>query len=339
MSMESMSWLANNVLVGNTAERGEAWHITSGVDSQGRPNHFDGPIPHERVTELIDVPLVSGTVSVTIIGDDGVTTVQAPDRQGIVRADTGDVLGIHSARYEIHGYREWLYDTLNNLADGGLNLESAGLLRRGARAWVQATLPDHLEIAGDTLRPFIVAASSCDGSIASQWRLGMTRVVCDNTLASSLGESLPALKVRHTSKSLAKVSNIKAALGLLHKAADEMSMEADALMNTSVSDAQWQAFLDAHVGEHQEGETKNRATIIDRDRDALTLLWTKDERVSPWNGTAWGVVQAVNTHAHHVQHVRGATRQERNFEAMVMGSRDSLDNGTLQTLNRVLTAA
>lgn len=34
-------------------------------------------------------------------------------------------------------------------------------------------------------------------------------------------------------------------------------------------------------------------------RDALNRLYRHDERVAPWAGTGLGVVQAVNTYAHH----------------------------------------
>ncbi len=34
-------------------------------------------------------------------------------------------------------------------------------------------------------------------------------------------------------------------------------------------------------------------------REVLQRLYRHDERVAPWAGTAWGVVQAVNTMTHH----------------------------------------
>ncbi|MCT9929819.1 DUF932 domain-containing protein [Planotetraspora sp. A-T 1434] len=58
--------------------------------------------------------------------------------------------------------------------------------------------------------------------------------------------------------------------------------------------------------------------------------------MSPWRGTAWGVVQAVNTFTHHEQNVRGADRAERNMLRAVTGGIDELDRGTLRTLSAVL---
>lgn len=58
--------------------------------------------------------------------------------------------------------------------------------------------------------------------------------------------------------------------------------------------------------------------------------------MEPWRNTAYGVVQAVNTHAHHIQTVRGASRDERNMDRAVFGDFDRLDASTLETLTAVL---
>ena len=61
-------------------------------------------------------------------------------------------------------------------------------------------------------------------------------------------------------------------------------------------------------------------------------------RVAPWANTAFGVLQAVNTHAHHIQTVKGAGRAERNMTKMVTGEFEKLDAATLDQLNLVLAA-
>ena len=70
--------------------------------------------------------------------------------------------------------------------------------------------------------------------------------------------------------------------------------------------------------------------------DDLTRLWDHDARVAPWRGTAWGVVQAVNTYVHHEQTVRGTDRADRNMLRAVDGGADTLDTATLTTLRGVL---
>ncbi|MBM4654068.1 hypothetical protein GS640_00730, partial [Rhodococcus hoagii] len=60
-------------------------------------------------------------------------------------------------------------------------------------------------------------------------------------------------------------------------------------------------------------------------RDELVEMYRHDARANTWRGTAFGVVQAVNTWAHHKQAVKGATRAERNQEGAITGRFSKLD--------------
>ena len=44
MSTETIEWLNQNVLVGFTEKRGEAWHYRAGSQN-GETNHYKGAIP------------------------------------------------------------------------------------------------------------------------------------------------------------------------------------------------------------------------------------------------------------------------------------------------------
>lgn len=102
---------------------------------------------------------------------------------------------------------------------------------------------------------------------------------------------------------------------------------------TRVSNQHWQAFLDIHIpqvtptGKPLTGQASTRT---DRKRTVLQQLWTSDPRVSPWTGTAHGVLQAVNTYDRHDGIVRGADRVERSLKTLTGGYRD-LNHVTLQT--------
>ncbi|MGY2062838.1 hypothetical protein ACW9HQ_48805, partial [Nocardia gipuzkoensis] len=69
-------------------------------------------------------------------------------------------------------------------------------------------------------------------------------------------------------------------------------------------------------------------------------LYKKDERVHPWAGTAYGVLQAVNTFNHHLSTVRGDTpRAERNMSNALRGKTAEADRQTLELIDRVLVSA
>ena len=69
--------------------------------------------------------------------------------------------------------------------------------------------------------------------------------------------------------------------------------------------------------------------------DTLAGLYWSDPRVSPWAGTAHGVLQAVNTYEHHQGVVRGE-RAERNGLKTITGDFGRLDRTTWKTLTAVL---
>lgn len=332
MSRETLEWLNANSLIGYTDERGKAWHHLEGVD-----NHFTGPIPYERVLDLMSYPLAEGIPTVTVLGDDGVTTFEATGHKGIVRTDTGEVFKFFKEGYRIHQPREWCLQNLDTLTHGGLNLAAAILLRGGAIAAVQAELEGTRTGAeGVKHRPYITAATSMDGSIATTYLVGTRLWVCDNTLTYALGEKEAFKhKVRHSSNSLNKLSKVSANLGLVvEEVGDVIDKEIARLTSEHVSDARWSAFLDEYTGLPGMDHPGKALTNAESKIKTLNSLWNHDERVAPWKNNAWGVLAAVNTAEHHLFGA-DSNREARNGLRTVQGKWDDIDRNTLRVLASV----
>ncbi|TDD29629.1 DUF932 domain-containing protein [Actinomadura sp. KC06] len=332
MSKETLQWLNENTLIGFTDKRGTAWHYRA--DLQGaEPNHYPGAIPVEDVKRrLFDWEAVSSPVYVESPVTGGL--VEAPGRQAIMRSDTGHLMGLFTDGYEPHPYVEWLINTIGTLLEDDLSIGSAGLLKNGAVAWVSVEVPDNVTTPeGVEFRPHLFGATSFDGSLATTFKRAVTSIVCDNTMAAGLGEAGQQVKIKHSRHSKLRIGEAREALNIVYQVADDFAAEVAALCNTSVSDAEWNAFLDAHVP--MPDEPGRSRTMAENKRDSLARLWNHDNRVAPWKGTAWGVVQAVNTYTHHEQTVRGAVRAERNMLRAVTGGVDELDHATLHTLATV----
>jgi phage/plasmid-like protein (TIGR03299 family) len=334
MSAETSQWLNTNILRGFTEKRGKAWHY-SAADQGDESNHYDGAIPVEDVRRR----LFSWTAEPR--------TLHIPDSNGDliplngnvawVRSDNNDVLGIHSAKYNGHQYDEWLIEHVESLIDDKLAVASAGLLKNGAIAWVQIETPDNIVGAeGVTIRPFLMATTSFDGSIATTYKQGYTDVVCDNTRAMFLSETGPTFRVKHTLNSNFKALEARDGLQMIFAETEAFLAEIAALTNVEVSDSDWSKFVEAHVpiGE----DTKARGvTMAENKRAELTGVYRGDSRVTPWAGSAWGVIQAVNTHMHHYGNVRQSTnRVERNMLRAVKGEVAGNDFAALTTLESVL---
>ena len=156
--------------------------------------------------------------------------------------------------------------------------------------------------------------------------------MCDNTLSAALETVDTRVKVRHSRNSLDKLAQVRDALGIVHQVADQFTAQVERLTNQPVNDALWTRFLAAYCGTDDTKASKRALTTRREQASQLNRLWNHDQRVTPWRGTAYGVLAAANTYAHHIAPVRGATRAERNAERLVTGKVDDLDNHTLQVL-------
>jgi len=354
MSRETLSHLNTNVLIGNTDQRGRAWHYRA--EQQGEePNHYPGPIPVPDVarrlfgwqaeSRRIAVEVPADPASMTHLSPAGLPArwEAVPDRQGIVRSDRSDgsVMGIFTDGYVMHQYRPWLLDTVATILDDGLSISSAGLLRDGAIAWVEVSVPDSITTPeGVVFRPNLLATTSFDGSIATTFKRTVTDTVCDNTRAAALAEQGQSYKVKHSRHSKLLIGDARQALAMVYTLAEDFAAEIAQLCRIEVSQAQWRSFLALHVPvRDQDGQllSKRSLTLAAAKVDTLNRLYHHDTRVAPWAGTAHGVLQAVNTYEHHENTVRGATRAERNMLRTVTGDFSSLDRATWTTLQLALT--
>ena len=229
MSRESLTWLNTNTLIGFTDKRGTAWHWRA--EQQGeQSNHYPGPIPVEDVQDrLFHWQAESRRLAVEVPAqvvdathwESGLPMRWAvlEDKQAISRSDDteGAVLGIFGTGYTRHQYTEWLLTAVADLLDDDLAISSAGLLRGGAIAWVEVSMPDTITTPeGVAFRPNLLATTSFDGSIATTYKRTVTDTVCDNTRELALAEIGQEVKVKHSRNSYAQLAPARQALQMVH---------------------------------------------------------------------------------------------------------------------------
>jgi phage/plasmid-like protein (TIGR03299 family) len=243
-------------------------------------------------------------------------------------------LGIFSDGYLGHQYEEWLLKTVASILDADLGIGSAGLLRNRAQAWVSVEVPDNIVTPeGVEFRPNLVAATSFDGSLATTYGRCVTNVVCDNTLAAGLGERGQRIKLRHTKNSGLRIAEAREALAIIHTVSEDFAAEVAELCAWEVSKREFDAHLDAMIPVPAE-EGRSR-TIAENKRERIVSLYEHDDRVAPWAGTAFGVLQAHNTYRHHYATVRGASQVQRNHANKVEGATAVADLECLSVLAKV----
>lgn len=337
MSRYSLEYLNRNTLIGNTDVKGEAWHNRFDIKmADGLDNNYPGFIPADDVIRrLLSFDVVKMPVHLDIPGQ-GMTAI--PDRFAWVRDDNHAVMGIHGDGYVGHGYKKWLIDNVLSITGDDAGIANVILLADGAQCAVQIELPNTIDAGnGVTVSPYLLATTSFDGSIATTYKRGFTNVVCDNTFNMFMGESGETYKRRHTKNSEFDILTAASALDTLHLIAEKVASDIEKLCAVDVSDQAWARFVEAHVPiDEKISKSPKSVTMAENKRQALTGLYRTDIRVAPWAGTAWGVVQAVNTYNEHMAIVRRVDGFERKYKRALTGQTGKDDAGTLVTLGGVI---
>lgn len=347
MSAETSQWLNSNIAVGFTEKRGSAWWLRAEDASDGWESHFTGAVPEKVAVDLMNrVQPVSVTPGYDWTMPDGtVKRMEAPGKAFIINSTDGSLLGSHSDGYAIHGYNEWLIRNAERIVGNGsdgLQIGQCGLLKNGAQAWVSFELPDTVEYKRKGMdavqfRPQLMATTALDGSLATTYKMVFTIVVCDNTRSMALKENGAVYRIKHTKNSEVRIADAREALEIVYAMNDDFHAELETLLSTKVSTKQWDAFKELYV---PRPEDKGRGqTMADTKRDTLNELYETDPMCAPWSGTAYGVIQTVNTWAHHKAIVRKVSRAERNTQNALTGKTADLDAEVWATLNKVLTGA
>lgn len=346
MSQETLAWLNTNVLVGNVGENGKPWHYAEQYQGQ-LTNLYDGFIPVQDVIDRLfywdAVEREVGFVSYEQL-DPSLEPIEVwtkiPGEKRIVNNSNGEAYGNFKSGYQIHQYREWLLENvaaLLDVAQGDLGIGSAGLLRRGGRAWVQVEPAHSRHVGGTILRRHLTATTSHDGTSASTYLTGDHIAVCDNTLTGAIMGAATKLRFKHTKNSMDKMALARETLEIVFEHQDETDQAIERLMNTTISDGQFWELVNTAFPKKPEGEvSKAGATKLDAVHGKFGTLWHFDNRVTPWKGTAWGAMMAFNTYRQWESPLRGVDRPERNMLSVLNGDAAKADDATVEMIDKLL---
>lgn len=106
------------------------------------------------------------------------------NRSILYRSDTRAPLSVMSTTgYHVVQPSEILQFIGDSVKAMGWKMETAGSLKGGRKIWALANIGEEAEIGkGDKVRGYLLAATACDGSMASEFMFTTIRVVCQNTL-------------------------------------------------------------------------------------------------------------------------------------------------------------
>jgi phage/plasmid-like protein (TIGR03299 family) len=365
MSRETREDLQRNFLIGNCKNRPMAWHNDPALRALLglEDNHYDEPIPFKEVVRRLFNWKPVSVPKANLIPckksdanwfmeheDENGAKATVPVRvsitdteQGIIRSDTGEHIATHGAGYKIHDYEQWLLRLQSNIIGDSLTILGAGLPRQGAQAYVQVALPNTAfdDKTGLSFLPYIMGSTSLDGSLPTTFGAQSLLVVCDNTRDMALRQGAATgrvYKAKHTSKSLEtnRIKDVRESLSIIHQQADNTIAEFHELAAIPVNRREFVKVLDVILPEPAEDASKRSRTIWENKRDTLSNTYFKDPMMNNMQGTALGVIQAINTYETHYATVKSVSRFERNITKTIKGDFGELDRATVAALAQVL---
>lgn len=204
-----------------------------------------------------------------------------------------DVLSVVGNRYKVF-QNEDAFAFGDNLLDGGGQWETAGSIRGGRTIFGSLSIGEGITIGGsDAVNKYLLIHTSHDGSSGLQASVTPVRVVCQNTLNFALRSVTQSFKIRHTANMAGKVATAKEALKIAHTYFDSFQVEAEALIATSVTNAEFEKLIEAVYPAPTEDAAKVALTKYDTKKALILDLWNGDGTVDTISGvenTAWGAL-------------------------------------------------
>ena len=207
------------------------------------------------------------------------------------------------------------------IEEGLLRIETAGVLRDGARVWIMAspTASSTQEVVpGDPIQMKVLLSNAHDGIQAA--RVGFTdvRVVCANTLAGAhYSKASQLLRIRHT-------ANVKDALRLARKSLDAATQTFQAnielyahMAATGINEKDMELYVRRVYAAPLDDATICAAYAAGDDVTLGSRIWQQVKplietgrgvNVPRVKGTLWGVYNAITE---HVAWYRGKSNETR----------------------------
>jgi phage/plasmid-like protein (TIGR03299 family) len=218
---------------------------------------------------------------------------EVPGFYATVRQDTREVLGIVGERYKlVQNYEAFTF--IDQLLGSAIHFETAGSLHGGRCVWVLATLPDHVEVGGDDVRPYVLLMNSHDGSTAVVAATTPIRVVCQNTLNWGLANARQKFSIRHTEAVTQRVHEARRVLDLSIDYYEQFKRFGDRLASERCTERQLRAVLDElHPNGTEDSVSSRTRRSRQHTKDCIAELFLCGETQGNAPGSKWAAVNAI----------------------------------------------
>jgi len=261
--------------------------------------------------------------------EDG-TQVPIIDRVANIRKSDKKVLAVVSTDYTIVQNREAFAFTDALLGNKGVKYETAGSLFGGRQVWLLAKM-DGITVLGDKVDPYLCFTNSHDGSTGVRVAITPIRVVCNNTLTMAMHDATRVWSTIHKGDIQSRIEEAQSTLKKVTVYLQEMPKIAKEMADTNIYMDEVEGILNGlfPVDEEKAGPIKIKNT--ERMKNTLYTLWTETPDIQKFQGTAWGMYNALADMVSHMKPLREtSTFEENRFAKLVEG------HPLLETAQRIL---
>lgn len=230
-----------------------------------------------------------------------------PDRRLFYRSDNNSALSVVSGNFKIVQPGQTIEFYRDLVETAGFQLETAGCLFGGRKFWALAKAGSSIRIMGqDEIKPYLLLASACDGSMATCAHFTSVRVVCNNTLRMSIGSNGQKATVRVPHHAEFNPERVKVQLGIISEVWESFGENITLLAKTKLHrddaidlvaaelKAEWRA-----QGSSEDREERMQESLALRSIIRLFDGAAKGAEFKSANGTAWGLLNAVTEYYDH----------------------------------------
>lgn len=280
------------------------------------------------------------TSPVQYLDDDGVMQMNA-DRRVLYRSDNKKPLGVVGNRYNVV-QPQHILNFFSRLAESNhFTLEVAGALNGGKRIWALAKVGEGAPIIGhDVVLPYVLLATSYDGTMATTAMPTTVRVVCNNTIQMALGEQVQKVVIPHNRQFDAR--EVRVDLGIALDSFDRFMIDARKLAKREVNDRFAVEFLRGLLPPSVSVKTVAGVKTVTpvpveetkafQDIMALFRGEALGSDMPEARGSAWQLLNAITQ---HTDHVAGRSDDSR-LNSAWFGAGNDLKNKAMQTLLEVV---
>lgn len=190
--------------------------------------------------------------------------------------------------------------------EGGVKFDTAGALDGGRQVFITMKMPGHIMVGGkDQVDNYLAAFNSHNGSMSFTLMVTPVRVVCANTMNLAFQNHSNIFRVRHTVNAQRNIlAKAREALDFSFKYLDAFQEEANRLVQTTMTQAQFEAIVTAEFGA-KEGASASTVTRAENRLDEMFELFAEANTQEGIRGTAWAGLNALTEWADHFSVVRG----------------------------------